>query len=106
MDPLAPAADPKVIEHTARLKIDGLRLDQYLRSLFGEHSRSAVQRLIESGGVAVNGRPAKASYKVRHGDRLLVRQPEAERAGPAAEDIPLEVLHEDEHLAVINKPAD
>jgi 23S rRNA pseudouridine1911/1915/1917 synthase len=94
------------LEHTARLKIDGTRLDQYLRGLFGEYSRSTVQRLIESGGVQVNGKSAKASYKVRHGDKLLIRPVEPERPGPEPQDIPLDVLYEDEHLAAINKPAD
>ena len=63
--------EPKLLEHVARLKIDGMRLDQYLRQLFGEYSRSTVQRLIEGGGVEVNGKPGKASYKVRHGDRSV-----------------------------------
>src|SRR5206468_1143728 len=106
MEPLAPPTEPKLVEHTARLKVDGVRLDLYLCGVFGEVSRSTVQRLIEAAGVQVNGRPAKASYKVRHGDQLLVRLPEPDRPGPAAEDIPLEVLYEDEHLAVINKPPD
>src|SRR5262245_5515915 len=100
------ATEPKILDHTARLKIDGMRLDQYLCQLFGEYSRSTVQRLIEGGGVHVNGKLAKASYKVRHGDQMLIRQVEAERPGPAAEDIPLEILYQDEFLAVVNKPAD
>jgi 23S rRNA pseudouridine1911/1915/1917 synthase len=65
-----------------------------------------VQRVIDAGGVTVNGKPAKASYKVRHGDVIHVRPPEPPRPGPAAEDIPLEILFEDEYLAIINKPAD
>jgi 23S rRNA pseudouridine1911/1915/1917 synthase len=82
-----------------------MRLDQYLSNMFGEFSRSSVRRVIDAGGVSVNGKPAKASYKVRHGDEILIRPPEPTRPGPAAEDIPLEVLYQDEHLAVINKPA-
>lgn len=105
MDSLA-ATEPDPIEHHARLKVDGVRLDQYLCSLFGEFSRSTVQKVIDSGGVQVNGKIAKASYKVRHGDHILVRPPRAERAGPAPEEIPLEILYQDEYLAVINKPAD
>ncbi len=102
---LLESPEPKRIEHRARLKIDGMRLDQYLCQLFGEFSRSSVRRVIDAGGVTVNGKPAKASYKVRHGDEILVTPPEPTRPAPAAEDIPLEVLFEDEFLAVINKPA-
>jgi 23S rRNA pseudouridine1911/1915/1917 synthase len=99
-------AEPSVIEHVARLKIDGMRLDQYLAGCLGEISRSTIQRVIEGGGVTVNGRVAKASYKVRHGDVILITPPEPERPAPHAEEIPLDVLYEDEFLAVVNKPAD
>jgi len=113
VDPLTPPleeeslpATGKIIEHEARLKVDGVRLDQYLTQQFADFSRSTVQRVIDGGGVLVNGRPAKSSYKVRHGDRILIQPPRPERPGPAAEDIPLQILYEDDHLAVINKPAD
>lgn len=107
MDPAElPPDPPRLLEHTARLKVDGVRLDQYLCGVFGEFSRSNVQRVIDNGGVHVNGKVAKASYKVRHGDHILVQPPQPPRPGPAAEDIPLDILHEDDHLAVINKPAD
>ena len=112
MDPLtasveeSPATPGKFIEHEARLKVDGIRLDQYLAQQFADFSRSTVQRVIDSGGVRVNGRPAKSSYKVRHGDRILIQPPRPERPGPAAEEIPLQILYEDDYLAVINKPAD
>src|SRR5262245_40046716 len=95
----------QVLEHVARLKVDGVRLDQYLVNVFGEYSRSTLKRVIDSGGVDVNRKTAKASYRVRHGDVIRVRQPEPEYGGPQPEDIPLQVLFEDEHLAVINKPA-
>ncbi len=96
--------DNPVLEHVARLRVDGPRLDAYLVNVFGEYSRSTLKRVIDSGGVSVNGRPAKASYKVRHGDRIVVRPPEPEFPGPEPEDIPLEVLYEDAYLAAINKP--
>src|SRR5687768_2243246 len=95
----------QVLEHVARLRVDGTRLDSYLVNVFGEYSRSAIKRVIDDGGVQVNGKLAKASYKVRHGDVIRVKPPESEYEGPKAEDIPLEVLFEDEWLAVINKPA-
>jgi 23S rRNA pseudouridine1911/1915/1917 synthase len=96
----------ETLDLVARLKVDGKRLDQYLVSLFPDFSRSVVQKVIDAGGVCVNDAPAKASYKVRDGDRIQIRLPEPPRETPAAEDIPLDVLYEDEYLAVINKPAD
>src|SRR5262249_52898320 len=73
--------------------------------VFGEYSRSTLKRVIDSGGVDVNSKTAKASYRVRHGDVIRVRPPKPDYEGPRAEDVPLDVLFEDEHLAVINKPA-
>jgi 23S rRNA pseudouridine1911/1915/1917 synthase len=55
--------------------------------------------------VAVNGKPAKASYRVRHGDHIRVLPPEPTHPLPVPEDIPLDVLYEDEFLAAVNKPA-
>jgi 23S rRNA pseudouridine1911/1915/1917 synthase len=94
------------VEVVARCRVDGLRLDQYLVSVFPDFSRSVVQRVIDAGGVEVNGKPAKASYRVRHGDTIRVQPPEPTHPQPLAEDIPLQVLYEDEYLACINKPAD
>jgi 23S rRNA pseudouridine1911/1915/1917 synthase len=99
----APAAE-KLLEHHARLKVDGQRLDAYLVAYHGEYSRSVIKRVIDAGGVWVNGKVAKASQKVRHGDFIQMRPPEPERDGPAAEDIPLSVLFEDQYIAVIDKP--
>jgi 23S rRNA pseudouridine1911/1915/1917 synthase len=96
---------PRILEHVARLKIDGQRLDAYLAAFYPDLTRSCVQRVIEAGGVEVNGKPAKASYKVRHNDLIRFYTPTIERPGPAPEDIPLTVLVEDEYLAVIDKPA-
>jgi len=89
-----------------RLKVDGMRLDVFLHAHLGEVSRSLVQRLIEAGGVTVNGKPAKASYKVRNGDKLVVQLPEPTHPEPVAEDIPIEILYQDEWLALVNKPPD
>ena len=86
-------------------KVEGMRLDAYLASLFTDYSRSVIQRVIEAGGVQVNGRAAKASYKVRNSDQVHIELPPPAHDLPAAEDISLEVLYEDEFLALINKPA-
>ncbi|MCC5821700.1 MAG: RluA family pseudouridine synthase [Phycisphaerales bacterium] len=82
------------------------RLDKYLVTRVTFMSRSALQRLIDGGGATVNGRPAKASNKLRGGDvvELIIPPPPSGEIEP--EDIPLEVIVEDEHLIVIDKPAD
>jgi 23S rRNA pseudouridine1911/1915/1917 synthase len=101
-----PASGDNVIEIVAKQKVAGSRLDQYLVGMFPDFSRSVIQKVIEAGGVLVNGSPAKASYKVRHGDRICVHPPEPTHDLPVPEDIPLDVIYEDEFLAIVNKPAD
>jgi 23S rRNA pseudouridine1911/1915/1917 synthase len=98
--------EDRLVEVVARCRLDDMRLDQYLAGLFSDFSRTVVRRVIDSGGVTVNGKPAKASYHVRHGDHIIIRPPEPTHPEPMAEDIPLDVLYEDEFLAAINKPAD
>lgn len=89
------------------VKAEGMRLDQYvLLHLGANFSRMEVQRAIESGGVTVNGRPSKPGYRVRHMDRLHVVMPEPTHEIPVPENIPLDILFEDEWLAVVNKPHD
>ena len=89
------------------VKSEGMRLDQYVQLHLGANfSRSEVQRAIEAGGVTVNGRPSKPSYKVRNNDRLHVELPEPTHDIPVPEDIPLDILYQDEWLAVVNKPPD
>jgi 23S rRNA pseudouridine1911/1915/1917 synthase len=90
------------------VKSEGMRLDQYvLLHLGSDWSRSEVQRAIEAGGVTVNGKPAaKASYKVRRNDRLRVAMPEPTHEIPVPENIPIDILYQDEWLAVVNKPPD
>ncbi len=101
------AADgQKTVELTARHKVEGLRLDQYLTGQFPDYSRSVVRRVIDAGGVLVNDRPGKASYRVRFADRVRITLPAPTHELPVPEDIPLRILYEDEYLAVINKPHD
>ncbi|MFI4897165.1 MAG: RluA family pseudouridine synthase [Phycisphaerales bacterium JB059] len=82
------------------------RLDRYLTSRITFMSRNQLQRLIESGAVRVNGREAKASTKLREGDRVRVSLPPPPDTSVKAERIPIEVLHEDEHIIVLNKQPD
>lgn len=80
------------------------RLDVYVARALDNLSRSHVQKLIEQGHVLVNGRPQRASYRVQTGDRLSVRVPPPEPTHISAEDIPLDIAYEDEHLIVVIKP--
>lgn len=83
----------------------GERLDRYVaRRLAHLVSRAAAQRLIESGEILVNCAVAKPSYRVQEGDLVQVTVP-APVAGPAPEPMPLDIVYEDEALAVLNKPA-
>lgn len=90
------------------VKSEGMRLDQYVQLHLGaDWSRSVVQKAIESGGVLCNGKPVlKPSYKVRKHDRLHVEMPEPTHEIPVPENIPLDILYQDDWLAVVNKPAD
>ncbi len=66
-------------------------------------SRSQIKRLIDDGHVLVNGRPGKTSTKLRPGDEAEVRQPPPVEARAVAQNIPLDILFEDEHLIVVDK---
>ena len=85
---------------------DGERLDRFLVQQLSEVSRSRVQLLLEQGGVLVEGKPAKASRKMRAGERLtILGDPRPAPLRAMAEDIALDIAYEDDDLAVINKPA-
>jgi 23S rRNA pseudouridine1911/1915/1917 synthase len=83
----------------------GPRIDKYLTRFYPEASRTKIQRAIKKGHLKVNGEDVKKSYPVAPGDEIvfrLIRKPPMQ-AEP--EDIPLDVVHEDEDLLVVNKPA-
>ncbi len=84
----------------------GQRLDHFLTTQLDGVSRSRVQLLIEQGDVLVNGAAAKASGKLRGGERIeVVGEPHPAPLKAEPEAIPLDVVYEDADLAVINKPA-
>ncbi len=81
------------------------RLDAYLSSLSDLGlSRSYIKKLIDSENVSVNGKLAKASYKLRSDDEIEIEVPEAVPLNIVAENIPLDIVYEDDELIVINKP--
>jgi 23S rRNA pseudouridine1911/1915/1917 synthase len=90
---------------TFQIQDAGERLDKVIAATVPDLSRAAVQRLVKSGQVTVNGRTSKPSYSVEVGDEVVVHVPEETPPEIAPEQIPLEVLYEDEHLLAVNKPA-
>lgn len=80
----------------------GRRLDLFLAQVSG-WSRSTIRRLIDEGRVQIQGRPLKASYRIRANDRITVSPPPPEPSGLEPEPIPITVLYEDQDLLVLNK---
>ncbi len=93
-----------------RLKADKgqspMRIDKFLMEHLYDTSRNRLQRAAEQGFIRVNGKPVKSSYKVKPGDEIVIvlDRPKYENE-IIPEDIPLEVVYEDDDLLVINKPA-
>ena len=83
----------------------GGRLDKWLSARSPELSRSRIQALIKSGDVTVDGASVKSHHKLTSGELVAMHIPAAEPVDLVAEDIPLDILHEDDDLIVVNKPA-
>ena len=83
----------------------GDRLDKFVsEASSGEITRSAAAKLIEEGGCLVNGSTAPKNYKLKAGDRVSVEIAEPKEVDILPENIPLDIVYEDEHLLVVNKP--
>lgn len=81
-----------------------LRLDSYLSDKFEDMSRSRIQGLIKNGNITVNGKKQKCGYMLSDGDVIEAVMPEPEDISIEAEDIPLDIVYEDDDVIVINKP--
>ncbi|RJP72898.1 MAG: RluA family pseudouridine synthase [Candidatus Zixiibacteriota bacterium] len=94
--------------HELRLIINthepGVRLDRYLARQVGGISRTRLQALMEAGLITIGEAPVKPSHPAKYGEEVVIRIPGPEPSPMTAEDIPLEIFFEDEHLIVINKP--
>ncbi len=91
-----------------RISVDsadnGTRIDRYLADELEGYSRSFIQKLIKDGNLSVNGKVAKSNYKVSCDDELIINIPELVEPEILAENIPLDILYEDEDIILINKP--
>ena len=85
-------------------KKKGERIDKFLGENLGDLSRSYIQKLLKDGLILVNGKKVKANYKLNEGDQIDVEVPDPEPLDIAAENIPLDILYEDDSILMVNKP--
>ena len=93
------------IEFIVPAEYDGQRLDRFLVLVLEQHSRSQIQKLIADGHVTLARRDARANLAVHEGDRITVVIQDAAPSRLEGESLPLEILYQDQDLAVLNKPA-
>ena len=86
------------------VKDESGRLDKYVSDKIDELSRSRVKELVKDNNILVNGKKEKVSYKVSNGDIISVDVPAIEPLNLEAQDIPLDIVYEDEDVIVVNKP--
>lgn len=94
----------KVIELELKKEQEGSRLDKIIVDSFKEISRTAIKRLLDEQKITVNGKSVKASYKCKTGEKVKIEIDEPKEIELKPEDIPLDVLYEDDDIIVINKP--
>jgi 23S rRNA pseudouridine1911/1915/1917 synthase len=82
----------------------GQRLDAFLAHQLPKYSRVQFRKVIGAGGVKVNGQGTKVAYRLSAGDQIAIVLPPMNSAGPNPEEIPLDILYEDEHIIAVNKP--
>lgn len=85
---------------------EGVRVDKYLGEILPDISRSYIQKLLKSQHILVNKCVCKANYKVKTDDIINVDIPEPLEANIVAEDIPLDIIYEDDDILIVNKPKD
>jgi 23S rRNA pseudouridine1911/1915/1917 synthase len=106
-DPRSPIPDAReTLAFTADADHEGDRLDRYLAGEIADYSRSQIQRLIATGHVTHSRiKAAKSNSDIREGDVITVQLPAPEPSSAQPEDLPLEILFDDEDIVVVNKPA-
>lgn len=81
------------------------RLDSFLAEVTIDLSRSKIQSFIKSGNISVNGVPKKASYLLKEDDKVVFEIPQTSEIKIEPENIPLEIVYDDENMLVVNKPS-
>lgn len=102
---MSQALSPEPLSLTVEARAHGWRVDHYLSRLFSNYSRALLQKAIEQQAVLVNGLPVKMAKRLKVNDIVSVRLPTQADQSLPAEDLPLEIVFEDDALVVINKAA-
>ena len=82
-----------------------IRIVRYLSELLPDVSRSFIQKLLKDNEILLNDKPVKANYKVQPSDKININIPKPVEANIVAENIPLDIIYEDENILLINKPS-
>lgn len=91
-------------EFIAENDMEAVRIDKFLTDNLDDLSRSMIQNLIKSGNIFVNDKQIKANYRIRPMDHIVANIPEAKEIDIAPEDIPLDIIYEDDDILIVNKP--
>lgn len=84
---------------------ENIRLDAYLAEVMPDFSRSKIQGFIKNSDILINGSAKKPSYSLKEGDKIEVNIPDENRLKIEPENIPLDIVYEDENMLVVNKPS-
>jgi len=87
-------------------ELQDIRIDKYLNEFLKDNSRTYIQKLIKNGNVLVNDNPCKANYRVQSEDRISVDIPTPVTADILPENIPIDIIYEDDDILIVNKPKD
>lgn len=90
-------------DYIIEIENEGKRLDKVVSDLNSDLSRAAVQRMIDEENIKVNDKSSKASYKVKVNDRITIYEEEVKESKLEAENIPLDIIYEDNDILVVNK---
>ncbi|WP_455949933.1 RluA family pseudouridine synthase [Eubacterium sp.] len=85
-------------------ELQDIRIDKYLNEFLKDNSRTYIQKLIKNGNVLVNDNPCKANYRVQPEDRISVDIPTPVTADILPENIPIDIIYEDDDILIVNKP--
>ncbi len=94
----------KIIIKNVEPEYNGQRIDKFLSETLPEYSRSFIQKVVKDGGVLVDEKCVKSNYKLSAGQILKLNVPELVEPDIVPEDIPLDILYEDDDIIVVNKP--